>query len=148
MPKGSMKPKAQRRRAPPQEEGQRADPGGHRLRGLEGHQPAAAVHVRPGPRSRARQVTGNNQQQQSEIALAIKIAREMALLPYNNQITTQRSTSRSRDDNRIDGPAPRPTSPPPGMRSPGEMDYDEREAMEMPAEEVARAESTEEETVT
>ncbi len=76
---------------------------------------------------RARQVTGNNQQQQTEIARAIKNAREMALLPYNNRITTQRSASRTRDDGRIDGPAPQPTAPPPGMRSPASLDDDDRE---------------------
>ena len=74
---------------------------------------------------RARQVTGNNQQQQKEIARAIKNAREMALLPYNNRITTQRSATRMRDDNRVDGPAPQPTAPPPGMRAAEEMDGDE-----------------------
>ncbi len=71
---------------------------------------------------RARQVTGNNQQQQREIARAIKNAREMALLPYNNRITTQRSSSRSRDDSRFEGPVPQPSAPPPGIRSPGEDD--------------------------
>ena len=80
---------------------------------------------------RARQVTGNNQQQQKEIARAIKNAREMALLPYNNRITTQRSASRMRDDGRIDGPAPQPTEPPPGMRGPSDMDGDELEALEI-----------------
>ena len=83
---------------------------------------------------RARQVTGNNQQQQKEIAQAIKNAREMALLPYNNRITTQRSASRSRDDNRIDGPVPQPTAPPPSMRAPGEGDDDEQEAMDTAGE--------------
>ena len=39
---------------------------------------------------RARRVTGNDSQQQKEIALAIKNAREMALLPYANRVTTQR----------------------------------------------------------
>ena len=80
---------------------------------------------------RARQVTGNNQQQQKEIARAIKNAREMALLPYNNRITTQRSATRMRDDNRVDGPAPQPTAPPPGMRAAGEMDDDELEVSEI-----------------
>ena len=80
---------------------------------------------------RARQVTGNNQQQQKEIARAIKNAREMALLPYNNRITTQRSATRMRDDNRVDGPAPQPTAPPPGMRGAGEMDDDELEVSEI-----------------
>lgn len=39
---------------------------------------------------RARRVTGNDSQQQREIARAIKNAREMALLPYTNRVTTQR----------------------------------------------------------
>ena len=80
---------------------------------------------------RARQVTGNNQQQQKEIARAIKNAREMALLPYNNRITTQRSASRMRDDGRFEGPVPQPTEPPPGIRGPGEMDPDDPGAVEM-----------------
>ncbi len=86
---------------------------------------------------RARQVTGNNQQQQREIARAIKNAREMALLPYNNRITTQRSAGRMRDDSRIDGPAPQPTAPPPGLRPAGEMDGDELEPMDMGPEAMA-----------
>ncbi len=91
---------------------------------------------------RARQVTGNNQQQQKEIARAIKNAREMALLPYNNRITTQRSAGRMRDDSRFEGPVPQPSAPPPGMRPPGEMDPDDLEAIEVgfdgaPAEEAA-----------
>jgi small subunit ribosomal protein S18 len=63
---------------------------------------------------RARRVTGNDQQQQREVARAIKNAREMALLPYTSRVTTQR-TSRDRGDRggRADGPPPRPTSPPP-----------------------------------
>lgn len=86
---------------------------------------------------RARQVTGNDQQQQKEIARAIKNAREMALLPYNNRITTQRSSSRTRDDGRIDGPVPQPTAPPPGLRPQGEMDDDELEAFDMAGEGVS-----------
>lgn len=39
---------------------------------------------------RARRVTGNDVQQQREIARAIKNAREMALIPYANRVTTQR----------------------------------------------------------
>lgn len=45
---------------------------------------------------RARRVTGNNVQQQSAVAMAIKNAREMALIPYANRVTTQRG-GRSRD---------------------------------------------------
>jgi small subunit ribosomal protein S18 len=64
---------------------------------------------------RARRVTGNNAQQQREIAIAIKNAREMALLPYTSRVTTQR-TSRDRDrGSRADAPMPVPTpaTPPP-----------------------------------
>ena len=62
---------------------------------------------------RARRVTGNSTQQQAEIARAIKNAREMALLPYANRVTTQRGGGRDRGQ-RADGPPPRPTAPPPG----------------------------------
>lgn len=72
---------------------------------------------------RARRVTGNSAQQQRVIAMAIKNAREMALLPYTNRITTQRGGrgGRGRDgDRREDGP-PRPTAPPP---RPGDGDVE------------------------
>lgn len=46
---------------------------------------------------RARRVSGNDTQQQREIAKAIKNAREMALLPYTNRVTTQRGGRRDRD---------------------------------------------------
>lgn len=66
---------------------------------------------------RARRVTGNDTQQQKLVADAIKIAREMALIPYANRVTTQRG-NRDRGDRgdrgRAEGPAPRPSSPPPG----------------------------------
>jgi small subunit ribosomal protein S18 len=64
---------------------------------------------------RARRVTGNDAQQQREVARAIKNAREMALLPYTNRITTQRGKpdrrdrddrpprDRSRDDAELEG---------------------------------------------
>lgn len=45
---------------------------------------------------RARRVTGNNVQQQRAVAMAIKNAREMALIPYANRVTTQRG-GRGRD---------------------------------------------------
>jgi small subunit ribosomal protein S18 len=65
---------------------------------------------------RARRVTGNDTQQQREVARAIKNAREMALLPYASRVTTQR-TSKDRGDRgdrgRADGPPPRPSGPPP-----------------------------------
>ncbi len=65
---------------------------------------------------RARRVSGNDAQQQSVVAMAIKNAREMALLPYANRVTQQRG-GRDRGAERgirADGPPPRPTAPPPG----------------------------------
>src|SRR5213078_2359115 len=73
---------------------------------------------------RARRVTGNDAQQQREVARAIKNAREMALLPYTNRVTTQR-TSRDRGPGgpgRADGPPPRPQGPPPSRDGEGELD--------------------------
>ena len=64
---------------------------------------------------RARRVTGNDAQQQAAIAMAIKNAREMALLPYANRVTQQRG-GRDRGGERgvrADGPPPRPSGPPP-----------------------------------
>lgn len=55
---------------------------------------------------RARRVTGNDQQQQRAVAMAIKNAREMALLPYTNRVTTQRS-SRPDRGSRGEGRPPR-----------------------------------------
>jgi small subunit ribosomal protein S18 len=71
---------------------------------------------------RARRVTGNDTQQQREIARAIKNAREMALVPYTNRVTTQRGGNRRDNDRggRADGPAPRPSGPPPGPGAEGE----------------------------
>jgi small subunit ribosomal protein S18 len=59
---------------------------------------------------RARRVSGNNAQQQAEIARAIKNAREMALLPYASRVTQTRGPKRDgerrgRDRDR-DLPAP------------------------------------------
>lgn len=71
---------------------------------------------------RARRVNGNSTQQQKLVADAVKVAREMALIPYATRITTQRN-NRGRDGERGDrgdrgpraeGPAPRPSGPPPG----------------------------------
>jgi small subunit ribosomal protein S18 len=50
---------------------------------------------------RARRVTGNSQQQQVAVARAIRVAREMALLPYSVRQVTQRSKGR-RDRDRGD----------------------------------------------
>ncbi len=64
---------------------------------------------------RARRVTGNSAQQQARIALAIKNAREMALLPYASRVTQQRGQRRGdgerghrppRDERRVDESPP------------------------------------------
>ena len=69
---------------------------------------------------RARRANGNSTQQQKLVADAVKVAREMALIPYATRITSQRN-NRGRDGDRGDrGPrgergegAPRPSGPPP-----------------------------------
>ena len=76
---------------------------------------------------RARRVTGNDQQQQAAVAKAIKLAREMALLPYSVRQVTQRSKGRRDRGDRGDRgelrlPSSTPTSqsaPPP---APAELD--------------------------
>ena len=71
---------------------------------------------------RARRVTGNDAQQQKEVARAIKNAREMALLPYVTRITQQRGGRGDKGDRGDRGPrgdrgdrgdrGPRPSGPP------------------------------------
>lgn len=59
---------------------------------------------------RARRVTGNDTQQQREIARAIRVAREMALLPYSVRQVTHRSKRRTDRPERDGAPgAPAPT---------------------------------------
>ena len=60
---------------------------------------------------RARRVTGNDSQQQREIAMAIKNAREMALLPYAKRVTTQRGGRGERGDRGDRGPRPDRNAP-------------------------------------
>jgi len=77
---------------------------------------------------RARRVTGNDSQQQREVARAIKNAREMALLPYTTRVTTQRG-GRDRGERGDRGPRddrmPTPDSLPPGAELPGAEPPDE-----------------------
>jgi small subunit ribosomal protein S18 len=48
---------------------------------------------------RARRVTGNSTQQQRQVARAIRVAREMALLPYSvRQVTQRKGGRRDRGD--------------------------------------------------
>ena len=50
-----------------------------------------------------RRVAGNTLQQQREIANAVKVAREMALLPYAKRVASTRTGGRSRDGGRDGG---------------------------------------------
>lgn len=45
-------------------------------------------------------VSGNDRQQQLEVAKAIKIAREMALIPYTTRVASQPRGGRNRDERR------------------------------------------------
>ena len=45
---------------------------------------------------RGQRVSGNNRQQQRDVAKAIKVAREMALIPYAQRVVTQRKGDRRR----------------------------------------------------
>ena len=73
---------------------------------------------------RARRVTGNNAQQQKLVADAVKLAREMALVPFSNRVTTQRQNKDRDPRGRAAGPAPRPSGPPPAS-APGEGEPDD-----------------------
>jgi small subunit ribosomal protein S18 len=84
---------------------------------------------------RARRVTGNDAKQQREVARAIRVAREMALLPYSVRQVTHRNKGkrdRDRDDRPLraqDTSAPRPpegSAPPPDGSSapPADLDID------------------------
>jgi len=74
---------------------------------------------------RARRVTGNDAKQQREVARAIRVAREMALLPYSvRQVTSRNKGKRDRGGDR-EGPLraqdiemPRPTEGPPEGAAP------------------------------
>ncbi len=91
---------------------------------------------------RARRVTGNDAQQQRAVARAIRVAREMALLPYSvRQVTHRNKGKRDRGDggppSRRDEPMP---TPPDGETGPGEVTA---EAVEPDAAVVEAVESTE-----
>src|SRR6266513_1510907 len=68
---------------------------------------------------RARRVTGNSQQQQVAVARAIRVAREMALLPYSVRQVTQRSKGRrDRGDRGDRGELRLPSSTPTSQSAP------------------------------
>lgn len=53
---------------------------------------------------RARRVSGNCTQHQRDVAIAIKTARELALLPYSQRMVTERSAGRGRGGRGRGGP--------------------------------------------
>src|SRR4029079_10340412 len=56
---------------------------------------------------RARRVSGNDVQQQREVATAVKNAREMELLPYTKRVATQRGPrGGGRGESSYEAPAP------------------------------------------
>ena len=96
---------------------------------------------------RARRVTGNDTQQQAEVARAIKNAREMALMPYAVRVTTQRN---NRDRGRDRGPREGGRGDKPEAAESGEAtdapvgDEAEAEMVEVAAAPDAEVEATEE----
>lgn len=57
-----------------------------------------------------RRVAGNTLQQQREVANAVKVAREMALLPYAKRVASTRTGGRGRDGGGREGGRDRETS--------------------------------------
>ena len=85
---------------------------------------------------RARRVTGNDQQQQAAVAKAIKLAREMAMLPYSVRQVTQRSKGRrDRGDRGDRGELRLPSSTPSSASSTSSADVPEEldETLELDA---------------
>ena len=60
---------------------------------------------------RARRVSGNDVQQQREVATAIKNAREMALLPYTKRVATQRGPRGGRGEQGFEATSAAPAAP-------------------------------------
>ena len=78
--------------------------------------------------------SGNDAQQQRTVARAVKNAREMALLPYTQRLTTQRRERRGERGARAAGPPPLPTAPPPsssGEQSESDGLLSEEETVEL-----------------
>jgi len=84
---------------------------------------------------RARRVTGNDAKQQREVAKAIRVAREMALLPYSVRQVTHRSKGK-RDRDRDDRPLRLDTDRPRDEGSAPQLDGAEAELSEAAAAEL------------
>ena len=87
---------------------------------------------------RARRVTGNSAQQQRAVARAIRVAREMALLPYSVRQVTQRSRGSRRDRERRDeGQLEAPEATPAGAIDGEGADVSEADAIDEATAELA-----------
>jgi small subunit ribosomal protein S18 len=75
---------------------------------------------------RARRVSGNCAQHQRDVAMAIKTARELALLPYTQRTTSERPGGRGAGRGGPGGGPPRD-----GARSRNDSDASEDEAVEL-----------------
>ncbi len=95
---------------------------------------------------RSRRVTGNDSQQQREVARAIKNAREMGLLAYTSRVTTQRRGGRrdDRDGGRRDD---RDGGRPPRSRDEGSTDDSEQQLTDQASTDVNESGETVTETV-
>jgi small subunit ribosomal protein S18 len=92
---------------------------------------------------RARRVSGNCTQHQRDVAIAIKTARELALLPYTQRTTTERPGGRGRgrdrdgfggrrgprEDREESSATPAPVGPPPEAAAAPEADQPEPAAV-------------------
>ncbi len=79
---------------------------------------------------RSRRVTGNDSQQQREIAKAIKNAREMGLLAYTSRVTTQRRGGRRDDRDGRPGDGERRGGPPSESQGEDRVDAEVAESVE------------------
>ena len=81
---------------------------------------------------RGRRVSGNCRFHQGQVAAAIKLARELALLPYaQRQVTVRSKKPRTDRPPRADGPMPEPAGPPPSGRG-RDFDDDDDDDFETP----------------
>ena len=94
---------------------------------------------------RARRVSGNDVQQQREVATAIKNAREMALLPYTKRVATQRGPRGGRGEQGFEATSAAPAAPAEG--STDEVVVDETVVEEVLADGTVEVEAEIEETV-
>jgi small subunit ribosomal protein S18 len=86
---------------------------------------------------RARRVTGNSAQQQRAVARAIRVAREMALLPYSVRQVTQRSRGSRRDRERRDEGQLEAPQPPPREADGERAEVSEADAIDEATAELA-----------